>query len=213
MDRNPPPVSSYIVAQNPEVLVHLLKETESRGINPSVYTTPASAFNTIAVDFKENTGSGCSEFSNTDKTISVGNSLQSLNSLSSDISVAHSSVCVEPPAPAPIKYLTQETCAAIAGSAAIINKSLPRNFGFGGGSNIKFSAHKRAIGDGASVRKSFSISSSVINEPLTCQSVTLARIPQRMSRSVDSTSIQESFSKEEVEVRTWLLRVYRVLLL
>ncbi|XP_065222614.1 focal adhesion kinase 1-like isoform X2 [Planococcus citri] len=50
LDRNPAPVSSYIVAQNPEVLVHLLKENEARGLNPSVYTTPASAFNTIASD-------------------------------------------------------------------------------------------------------------------------------------------------------------------
>lgn len=41
-------VSTYIVAQNPEVLVHLLRENENRGLNPSVYTTPASAFNTLA---------------------------------------------------------------------------------------------------------------------------------------------------------------------
>uniref|UniRef100_A0A1B6D3T2 non-specific protein-tyrosine kinase n=1 Tax=Clastoptera arizonana TaxID=38151 RepID=A0A1B6D3T2_9HEMI len=41
-------VSTYIVAQNPEVLAHLLRENESRGLNPSVYTTPASAFNTLA---------------------------------------------------------------------------------------------------------------------------------------------------------------------
>nr|XP_018911356.1 PREDICTED: focal adhesion kinase 1 isoform X2 [Bemisia tabaci] len=43
----PGAVSTYIVAQNPEVLVHLLKENEARGVNPSVYTTPASAFNTL----------------------------------------------------------------------------------------------------------------------------------------------------------------------
>lgn len=46
-----PQVSTYIVAQNPEVLVQLLRETERRGINPSVYTTPANAFNTLTVDF------------------------------------------------------------------------------------------------------------------------------------------------------------------
>lgn len=177
--------------------MHLLKETESRGINPSVYTTPASAFNTIAVDFKENTGSGHSEFSNTDKTISVGNSLQSLNSLSSDISVAHSSVCAEPS----IKYLTQDTCSTVVGSVTITNKSLPRNFGFGGTNKIKFSTHKEIVDEGGGVRKSFSISSSVINEPLTIQNIVLAQIPQRMSRSVDSTSIQEFFTTEEVQVR------------
>lgn len=44
---------TYIVAQNPEVLAHLMKENENRGICPSVYTTPASVFNTIAVDFDD----------------------------------------------------------------------------------------------------------------------------------------------------------------
>lgn len=43
-----PAPTTYIVAQNPEVLVQLLRENESRGISPSVYTTPASAFNTLA---------------------------------------------------------------------------------------------------------------------------------------------------------------------
>lgn len=50
-----PAPTTYIVAQNPEVLVQLLRENESRGISPSVYTTPASAFNTLAVDFEKNT--------------------------------------------------------------------------------------------------------------------------------------------------------------
>lgn len=48
-----PSVSTYIVAQNPEVLMQLMRENESRGLNPAVYTTPASAFNTLAVDFKD----------------------------------------------------------------------------------------------------------------------------------------------------------------
>lgn len=43
-----PSVSTYIVAQNPEVLMQLMRENESRGLNPAVYTTPASAFNTLA---------------------------------------------------------------------------------------------------------------------------------------------------------------------
>lgn len=49
-----PAPTTYIVAQNPEVLVQLLRENESRGLSPSVYTTPASAFNTLAVDFEKN---------------------------------------------------------------------------------------------------------------------------------------------------------------
>ncbi|KAB0790612.1 hypothetical protein PPYR_14979 [Photinus pyralis] len=47
---------TYIVAQNPEVLAHLMKENESRGICPSAYTTPASVFNTISVEFENPEG-------------------------------------------------------------------------------------------------------------------------------------------------------------
>lgn len=189
IDRSPLPVSSYIVAQNAEVLVHLLKENESRGLNPSVYTTPASAFNTIAVDFKENTGSGFSEFSNTDKTISAGNSLQSLNSISSGLSVAHSSICTDAP-----HFVSQETSASVSHSS-VANKSLPRNFGSGGG---KLSAHIGQICEGP--QKSFSISSTVINEPVSYRSV-LGRIPHRMSKSVDSSSVgQESYAQNEVRI-------------
>ncbi|XP_063217421.1 focal adhesion kinase 1 isoform X2 [Bacillus rossius redtenbacheri] len=43
-----PAPTTYIVAQNPEVLVQLLRENESRGISPSMYTTPATGFNTLA---------------------------------------------------------------------------------------------------------------------------------------------------------------------
>ncbi|XP_076239601.1 protein tyrosine kinase 2 Fak isoform X2 [Calliopsis andreniformis] len=47
------PVSTYIVAQSPEVLAQLLKDNETRGVCPSVYTTPASPFNTLAVQFQD----------------------------------------------------------------------------------------------------------------------------------------------------------------
>lgn len=47
------PVSTYIVAQNPEVLAQLLKDNQTRGVCPSVYTTPASPFNTLAVQFQD----------------------------------------------------------------------------------------------------------------------------------------------------------------
>ncbi|KAE8748456.1 Focal adhesion kinase 1 variant 2 [Frankliniella occidentalis] len=43
-----PNVQTYIVAQNPEVLMQLMRENENRALNPAVYTTPASAFNTLA---------------------------------------------------------------------------------------------------------------------------------------------------------------------
>lgn len=45
---------TYIVAQNPEVLAHLMRENESRGgsFTPAAYTAPASVFNTVAVDFE-----------------------------------------------------------------------------------------------------------------------------------------------------------------
>ncbi len=195
LDRNPPPVSSYIVAQNPEVLVHLLKENESRGLNPSVYMTPASAFNTIAVDFKKNTvsaGSGFSDFSATDKTISAGNSMQSLNSLSSGISVAHSSACCTDS-----NFVPRETFVNVPVSS-IANKSLPRNFGSGGG---KLSARMGRIVDGP--RKSFSISSGEINEPINFRTI-LYKIPHRMSRSADSTSVLPDTCRTN-EVRLFFL--------
>lgn len=44
---------TYIVAQNPEVLAYLMKENQKRGINPAAYITPASVFNTVAVDFEK----------------------------------------------------------------------------------------------------------------------------------------------------------------
>lgn len=42
---------TYIVAQNPEVLAHLMRENENRGMTPAMYTIPASVFNTVAVEF------------------------------------------------------------------------------------------------------------------------------------------------------------------
>ncbi|XP_026668383.1 protein-tyrosine kinase 2-beta isoform X2 [Ceratina calcarata] len=47
------PVSTYIVAQSPEVLAQLMKDNQARGVCPSVYTTPASPFNTLAVQFQD----------------------------------------------------------------------------------------------------------------------------------------------------------------
>lgn len=41
---------TYIIAQNPAVLAQLMRENDTRTINPSAYTTPASVFNTLAVD-------------------------------------------------------------------------------------------------------------------------------------------------------------------
>lgn len=67
------PVSTYIIAQNAEVLAHLLKENEQRGVNPSVYTTPATGFNTVTVDFLNDIDD--------DKTISAGNSILSMDSV------------------------------------------------------------------------------------------------------------------------------------
>ncbi|XP_076260317.1 protein tyrosine kinase 2 Fak isoform X10 [Rhynchophorus ferrugineus] len=42
LDMNNPAPQTYIVAQNPEVLAHLMKENENRGITPAMYTVPAS---------------------------------------------------------------------------------------------------------------------------------------------------------------------------
>ncbi|KAG5675981.1 hypothetical protein PVAND_005837 [Polypedilum vanderplanki] len=50
---NSGPQMTYIIAQNPAVLAQLMRENEKRGLNPSAYTTPASVFNVLAVDFAE----------------------------------------------------------------------------------------------------------------------------------------------------------------
>lgn len=57
----PAPGMTYIVAQDPAILAQLMRENEKRGINPSAYTTPASVFNVLAVDFDQATESKPSE--------------------------------------------------------------------------------------------------------------------------------------------------------
>lgn len=44
---------TYIIAKDPKVLSRLLTENLARNINPSLYTTPASAYNTLAVQASE----------------------------------------------------------------------------------------------------------------------------------------------------------------
>ena len=46
---------TYIVAQNPAILAQLMRENEKRGLNPAAYTTPASVFNVLAVEFDQTT--------------------------------------------------------------------------------------------------------------------------------------------------------------
>lgn len=46
---------TYIVAQDPAILARLMRENEKRGMNPSAYTTPASVFNVLAVEFDQTT--------------------------------------------------------------------------------------------------------------------------------------------------------------
>ena len=43
--------TTYLIASNPEVLQRLLRENTESLLNPAFYTTPASALNTIPVDF------------------------------------------------------------------------------------------------------------------------------------------------------------------
>lgn len=51
----PTSAMTYIVAQNPAILAKLMKENEKRGVNPAGYTTPASVFNVLSVEFDETT--------------------------------------------------------------------------------------------------------------------------------------------------------------
>lgn len=50
MGENSGTPQTYIIAQNAAVLAQLMRENENRPLNPSAYTTPASVFNTLAVD-------------------------------------------------------------------------------------------------------------------------------------------------------------------
>lgn len=50
---SPGAAQTYIVAQNPLVLAHLLRENQARALDPQAYTTPASVFNTVSVDFAD----------------------------------------------------------------------------------------------------------------------------------------------------------------
>uniref|UniRef100_A0A182K8Y9 Protein kinase domain-containing protein n=1 Tax=Anopheles christyi TaxID=43041 RepID=A0A182K8Y9_9DIPT len=64
---------TYIVARDPTVLAALMRENEQRGINPSSYTTPASVFNTLAVDLDPNAPPN-----NTDNQIAKENDVANL---------------------------------------------------------------------------------------------------------------------------------------
>lgn len=114
------PVSTYIVAQNAEVLAHLLRENEQRGVNPSVYTTPATGFNTVTVDFLNDIDD--------DKTISAGNSILSMDS---------------------VGLIPMDSSSLVAGqSSTTTNKTLPRNFTSGTASlTLPNSMDKRRCSD------------------------------------------------------------------
>lgn len=113
------PVSTYIVAQNAEVLAHLLKENEQRSVNPSVYTTPATGFNTVTVDFLNDIDD--------DKTISAGNSILSMDS---------------------VGLIPMDGGSGGSGQPST-NKTLPRNFTSGTASlTLPNSTDKRRCSDG-----------------------------------------------------------------
>ncbi|KAJ8946436.1 hypothetical protein NQ318_014423 [Aromia moschata] len=102
---------TYIVAQNPEVLAHLMKENETRGYSPAAYNTPASVFNTLDPEVPENvvaadqaqksgtlertpslssTGSTTPKMDSLERK-SVENSSPKLNSLERNAHLVHSS--------------------------------------------------------------------------------------------------------------------------
>uniref|UniRef100_A0A182SW91 Focal adhesion kinase 1 n=1 Tax=Anopheles maculatus TaxID=74869 RepID=A0A182SW91_9DIPT len=64
---------TYIVARDPTVLAALMRENEQRGINPSSYTTPASVFNTLAVDLDPNAPPNNTDNCQIAKEIAVAN--------------------------------------------------------------------------------------------------------------------------------------------
>ncbi|KAJ1519539.1 hypothetical protein ONE63_004819 [Megalurothrips usitatus] len=101
-----PNVQTYIVAQNPEVLMQLMRENENRVLNPAVYTTPASAFNTLAVDFKDKGPSNSPSTCSLTQSPHLSSSRRTLD-------------CVSPS--------TSLGAVSDSASSPIMRKSLPRN--------------------------------------------------------------------------------------
>ncbi|KAE8748455.1 Focal adhesion kinase 1 variant 1 [Frankliniella occidentalis] len=101
-----PNVQTYIVAQNPEVLMQLMRENENRALNPAVYTTPASAFNTLAVDFKDKGPSHSTSTCSLTQSPHLSSSRRTLD-------------CVSPS--------TSLGAVSDGASSPIMRKSLPRN--------------------------------------------------------------------------------------
>lgn len=97
-------VSTYIVAQNPEVLMQLMRENEGRVLNPAVYTMPASAFNTLAVDFM---GGGAASSSTTSTLSSTSEELP-LPPPPTDSGLELATSFLEPPFGEPVATATAE---------------------------------------------------------------------------------------------------------
>lgn len=103
------------------MLAHLLRENEQRGVNPSVYTTPATGFNTVTVDFLNDIDD--------DKTISAGNSILSMDS---------------------VGLIPMDGNNCVAGQPSSTNKTLPRNFTSGAASlTLPNLMDKRRCSDGS----------------------------------------------------------------
>ncbi|XP_058461466.1 uncharacterized protein LOC131436643 isoform X4 [Malaya genurostris] len=64
---------TYIIARDPAVLAALMRENEQRGVNPSCYTTPASVFNTLAVDIDPNSQINTDKVTHANETNATGN--------------------------------------------------------------------------------------------------------------------------------------------
>ncbi|XP_055538901.1 uncharacterized protein LOC129726199 isoform X2 [Wyeomyia smithii] len=64
---------TYIIARDPAVLAALMRENEQRGVNPSCYTTPASVFNTLAVDIDPNAQNNTDKVAIAKETTTSGN--------------------------------------------------------------------------------------------------------------------------------------------
>lgn len=118
---------TYIVAQSPAVLAQLMRENESRSVNPSAYTTPASVFNTLAVDFIEPTET-------TPGSVPTSASTQTINNDEPSVKIlpipAHSLLDLDPPANIPLEEPAQIELPPLPITESVVSKMIS-NFNSG----------------------------------------------------------------------------------
>nr|CAH7751185.1 unnamed protein product [Callosobruchus chinensis] len=132
------PVSqTYIIAQNAEVLAHLMKENECRGFNPAAYNAPASVFNTVAVNFQKK--------ENVPEPVLITEPIpvQSLQKLDPEVDL---DAAVPDPAAKKVATLERSASRSSTGSGASRMQSLERNRSIDNSASPKMNSLERSVG-------------------------------------------------------------------